>query len=1604
MCDYASRKCKCPPNQYGNVAAGETCKIAKCAQTTAGGVTYPGVNAGDTSTAPCQHGYKGLVKRTCVQKTTCGDTGCPDGTFPDNTFDDSGCTKLTCAVPTGIDPYNATYSSSGSINVDATATGTCSQARGYTGSIQRKCTQIGTGNEAVAILEPPSSFCIKIKCPAVLGVDINWPEIEPDGASREVQSTCNEGFLQAAGGPPRRTCQADGQWSAVTNPCTRVQCPAIAADDTTGRAGFSAVAWSDTPVAGTCPDHFDVSGGAPTRTCLRTGEWTDETSPCARIRCPALLPSDLEAGSAGYAAVDAPTTGVAGTCPDGWVGSPTRDCTLTGKTAAWTDAQPDECTRLECHALDDDKDASWPSALSGTTVEGTCNVGFLQSPKPRRACKLDGTWDTAITNGCQIATCPAGNYLDATWPKTFPGLLASGSCAQGYRPVGDDQPPQRQCYMNGTWDGEVTNPCSRRTCPALEEQFANWPETEAATATSGDMIVYGECIENYHGGPWRACTSSGEWSAILGSPCIPIDCDSATDCVLNCTARVEFSAEWPESPSFSTVNGTCVPGWAGHPQRQCGEYGAWQAPTAACTQLSCPPLNDGTAKWEATLSGSTAVEGRCALGYATARVNDGTDAGPPPMRDCTTNCNGTACEWAEAENPCLRLHCAALDSFQFAAFPETPSGTTANGTCLPGYKGAPSRVCNWDGQWDDVLSACTQINCPSSTTSSDFDVPSAQWATASAGSTNVVGTCKTLYGPVAPGVLPRRNCTLEGTWSATIEDACVHLTCPAVEDLERLVTFPLSLAGTIDVVGTCPPGYAGAPKRTCNDLGVWSGTSGTCVRRICPSDTDNADFHASWGNETLSNTTAIGTCQRGYAIGADGPPLRLCQLDGQWATDLVAGGCEQQFCSETREGNAVWPRTPAGDDVQVECDETYGGVVFRRCTFDGMWANISGSCTPLYCPASDVANNADYPVTRAGETAVGTCKPGLTGSPTRHCNKLAEWEAVENPCWREAKCGLNEEFKNAIWPETQAGATSIGECKPGFVSASVPRRECLRIEDGPDSAYGVWENDTIVDPCLYKPGRDTSDVQMDNLTVVAVTWNSVTLAWQAFDNGTQFFVSYAEDNSTFFASGAPVLAVPDAVFQKSDLAEFTEYQFRVVPAPPADRYGGWGVAVRTNIKPPANVRVTSYGDTAITLSWVPGSSFTKFVRIVYTLDVDRHGGIDGGSGGAGDDGGDVGDGDIGGGGTVRRDGGLPNNGTVPINGTVWHVAVNATNATTFRVEGLQPATSYLFRIYAGMEDGTLEDVGTTIPVLTSSTVDNLTSGPSAGALAGSVTGVLILLVAVVILGFLYHRRQLDKKQKELMAEYNAQVQMLTIPRTLNPVIDMNTFFDSDTLRRNALRANLNVPVTQFNGENMTLLNTVAEMSLPGYLLMDYSTALRPEARLVAGGAGTIFRATILDQNAIARSGTSECAVKVVEDWPSFTDEQNRDRFHHEVTVMWSLSFNANVIKLFGYCEEPRAIVTKLYPTDLFRYLHAQEDRNPLEPHLMLHLVSGIVNAIAAMHSLGVAHRDIKSPNVLMQEPQNGSVFPDPIICDFGISRTRYGRAYPHIHVHGVLSG
>ena len=176
--------------------------------------------------------------------------------------------------------------------------------------------------------------------------------------------------------------------------------------------------------------------------------------------------------------------------------------------------------------------------------------------------------------------------------------------------------------------------------------------------------------------------------------------------------------------------------------------------------------------------------------------------------------------------------------------------------------------------------------------------------------------------------------------------------------------------------------------------------------------------------------------------------------------------------------------------------------------------------------------------------------------------------------------------------------------------------------------------------------------------------------------------------------------------------------------------------------------------------------------------------------------------------------------------------------------------------------------------------------------------------------------------------------------------------------------------------------------LPNFLLLDYDKDLKSEVSLTSGGAATIFRGSLIKPEALKRCGNKMCALKKVHDMPSLPEELNQERFLDEVRALWALSDNDNVMKLVGYTLKPRVIVTRLYPTDLFRFLHAQEDHSPLPPPLVLHLCSSMVSILAAVHAIGMAHRDITAPNFLLQESKRPGGFPEPVLCDFGNCRFR----------------
>ena len=159
--------------------------------------------------------------------------------------------------------------------------------------------------------------------------------------------------------------------------------------------------------------------------------------------------------------------------------------------------------------------------------------------------------------------------------------------------------------------------------------------------------------------------------------------------------------------------------------------------------------------------------------------------------------------------------------------------------------------------------------------------------------------------------------------------------------------------------------------------------------------------------------------------------------------------------------------------------------------------------------------------------------------------------------------------------------------------------------------------------------------------------------------------------------------------------------------------------------------------------------------------------------------------------------------------------------------------------------------------------------------------------------------------------------------------------------------------------------------MPGFLLLDPAKQFRVEAPLGSGGAATVFRGVLLDQDLINQHNTFDVAIKKVEseppflsfflsfflvslaffgecggslslffipsEHPKFTNEENKDRFLQEVSIMWSCTFHENVVKLVGYALEPNLyIVTRLQEVDLFSLVHHHPEEK-ISPLLALKL-------------------------------------------------------------------
>ncbi|KCV69803.1 TKL protein kinase [Fonticula alba] len=185
----------------------------------------------------------------------------------------------------------------------------------------------------------------------------------------------------------------------------------------------------------------------------------------------------------------------------------------------------------------------------------------------------------------------------------------------------------------------------------------------------------------------------------------------------------------------------------------------------------------------------------------------------------------------------------------------------------------------------------------------------------------------------------------------------------------------------------------------------------------------------------------------------------------------------------------------------------------------------------------------------------------------------------------------------------------------------------------------------------------------------------------------------------------------------------------------------------------------------------------------------------------------------------------------------------------------------------------------------------------------------------------------------------------------------------------------------------TVLNTMVELSLPGSMMVNLAGDFAPlnEGPLGSGTQATVFAARAVGAGISDRLGCpATVAVKQLRAPAAGGPAPGRTPvalFQNEISLMWLLRDCANVVRLYGYSEQPPAIIMERFQTDLATLLHSEV---ALRPGDVLGICQHWATGLEAMHLQGIAHCDLKPGNVFVNQQADGGWH--AALGDLGTSR------------------
>uniref|UniRef100_A0A8C4R6D0 CUB and sushi domain-containing protein 1 n=1 Tax=Eptatretus burgeri TaxID=7764 RepID=A0A8C4R6D0_EPTBU len=576
-----------------------------------------------------------------------------------------------------------------------------------------------------------------------------------------VNFSCRLGYIRR--GAAHAHCLPSGLWSNQSPICQVRNCtdPGIVPEATRRRRAKSQ-GWPYGSLATFHCNHGYLLLGSAVLTCQANGQWDRPLPVCAAVNCgtPAVPPHALLHGSNF-------TYGgrITYHCEDKrrLIGPASRVCQDDGH---WS-AHPPHCSgeNEEGCGHPGSPHNGWQNGKErtpGSTVQFSCEKGYLLRGSAQRTCLSNGTWSGSQLE-CHAVSCgnpgvPANGLVLEAFSPHYPSSVTY-ACREGWTMV---NPHTRHCQRNGTWSGELPS-CLVVSCgdPGVSANAIRIGEdfTYGATVTyncrPGQRVTSdpNEHPQEYQSISQRTCLKDGTWGGQV------LQCQKIT-----CGRPPPILNGEPETTNFqwgATMTYQCAPGYQlSHPALlSCDGLGQWSGEVPQCLPMFCGdpgiPANGGRRGQSFTFQSE--VTFFCQPPY---RLTGSTS------RICTAQ--GI---WSGSQARCIDPVLTTCSD------PGTPKNGDQNYTmgyqvgaevhfsCREGFhvQGSTSRTClpdlHWSGQKPNCVGhACHQPETPTHAEVSGLDIPALGYT--------LLYTCQEGY--YISGGSEHRTCRSDGSWSGKL--------------------------------------------------------------------------------------------------------------------------------------------------------------------------------------------------------------------------------------------------------------------------------------------------------------------------------------------------------------------------------------------------------------------------------------------------------------------------------------------------------------------------------------------------------------------------------------------------------------------------------------------------------------------------------------------------------------------------------------------------------------------------------------------------------------------------------------------------------------------